>query len=1421
MNLIPIRTTSFKKVFLLLLLIMCTSLFSQNNKGAMSFEHLTIEDGLSALYITDILQDHQGFMWFASTFGLNKYDGYTITTYNFDNKDPNSISDDVIRDLFEDSEGVLWIATENGGINKYDRESDSFIRYQNNPSDSTSISHNFVRRIYEDKKGTLWIGTMAGGLNKMNKEKGTFTHYSADRNDETTLPGNYVFDIIEDRSERLWIATIGGLSILNRDTGKFSTYKNNPSDPNSLNGNRVFSIYEDNQGILWVGTNLGLNKFNEKDKTFSSYMFDYKDEREYVQDIKEDKFDNLLVGIEGDNGLIKFNKTSKTFSINKHDSQDKNSVGDGSVTSIYEDRSNILWIGTNLGGISIYKPQKASNFIHHKYNANNNSVSEGAITSIHENSEGDIWLTNYNGIIDKINVNGKVTQYNKFIKEEKEYKPTAIHTLLENKNKDVIVGTDKGLYKLNKSTNSFEHQIISANSKFFNEAPILSMVEDKKEFLWLGVNSNGLIKLDKEQKEQSYFKPGVSYFKDGTSTDLATLSSEYVNSVYEDPLGTLWIATVDGLNKMDKETNTFTSYQHNPLDSTSISHSYIVSLHKDYFGSLWVATYFGLNVLDEKTGVFRHFFKEGGLPENIVYTILEDKNNNIWIATKNYLSKFNPKTETFRTFNKGNGMSINEFYPGASLMASNGKMYFGGVNGMIEFHPDSLINNSHVPPIMLTDFKISNKSVGIKKDSLIKKGTFFLRKNINVSDTISLSYINNNFSFEFTALDYVYSLSNQYAYRMKGFNEDWIYTNANNRSATYTNLDPGSYVFEVKGSNNDGLWNESGKSVVVIISPPWWKTNWAYFLYLAGFLGSLFGFIKWRALKLERDKKTLIENVKIKTKDLADKNVQLDSKNLQLQDQATQLQELDKIKASFFANISHEFRTPLTVITGLANKHISKNESETSTQDSKTIKRNAQRLLQLINQLLDLSKLENSEVKLNILKTDILYFTKKILLLYESLARDKQIKIFFNQKILGKSLPTEKIDLYFDKEKMQKIVTNLISNAIKFTPHNGEIKMSVHKNNGSQITIEISNTGSQIQKSKLPFIFDRFYQVENRNTSENEGTGIGLALVKELVELHQGTVKVKSNSNETTFILKFPYNKKLHVKNTKIINENSVIEVFNESEVVSSEQKPSSNHSLDLEFDSKISTKLDLLIVEDNPDLRSYITGLLDLDYNITQAVNGFNGLEVAKNTIPDLIISDVMMPKMDGYELCEKLKTNETTDHIPVILLTAKAAQENKLEGLQTGADAYLTKPFDEKELKVRIINLIENRERLQKKWQKESFRSPKDVKVTSVQQKFLQKIKEIVDINIDNDQFSIENLGEALFMSRSQVHRKLKAITDQSASHFIRNYRLHRAADLLNQGSGNITEIAYQVGFSSQSYFSKCFQELFGTSPSDYKSQ
>lgn len=555
-------------------------------------------------------------------------------------------------------------------------------------------------------------------------------------------------------------------------------------------------------------------------------------------------------------------------------------------------------------------------------------------------------------------------------------------------------------------------------------------------------------------------------------------------------------------------------------------------------------------------------------------------------------------------------------------------------------------------------------------------------------------------------------------------------------------------------------------------------------------------------------------------------NVEIELKKNELEIQAEKLKEMDKIKSRFFANISHEFRTPLTLILGLVNKQITKPNSPPDPNDSDTIKRNGQRLLQLINQLLDLSKIESGEMKMEASKNDIVKFIENLSSQFESLAFVKQITISFNSQDINVQHSHQPIELFFDKEKLQKIVSNLLSNAVKFTPPNGRIAVEVKedKNSGEalgMVSIKVSNTGEGIPHDKIVYVFDRFFQVDSASNRQYEGTGIGLALVKELVQIHHGKVSVESNLGVTCFTVKLPLDEGYLKDDEKITSIDFTYEEKKESMV-----RDISTHSMievgsDLASISEAVDRLEILIVEDNHDLRSFVSNILQHDYKVIEAVDGIDGVEKAEATIPDLIISDVMMPRMDGFELCRKLKANEKTNHIPLILLTAKAAREHKLEGLETGADDYLVKPFDEAELLIRIKNLIAIRQKLQRKYQGESWQKPKVVTIISVHQKFIESLKNVIEKNIDNEQFGVDDLGKEMAMSRSQIHRKLKALTDLSATTFIRNYRLHRAADLLKQGAGNVTEIGYQVGFNSQTYFSSSFQELFGCSPTEYKHQ
>ena len=715
-------------------------------------------------------------------------------------------------------------------------------------------------------------------------------------------------------------------------------------------------------------------------------------------------------------------------------------------------------------------------------------------------------------------------------------------------------------------------------------------------------------------------------------------------------------------------------------------------------------------------------------------------------------------------------------------------MFFGGIKGLNYFYPNEIKDNPYVPKIALTNLKLGDHYISIKDENSVLKRTF------SETDELVLSYTEDVITFEFTSLDYSAPNKNRYAYKLENFNEDWIYSGSL-RSATYTHLPFGEYVFRVKGSNNDGVWNEEGITLNLIITPPWWSRWWTYIIYSFLFLSILYIIRRYELNRLKLKNQLKVEKIEIDT-----------------------LRNLDQLKSHFFANISHEFRTPLTLILGQIESVLSSNIETKEKGKLQVATRNARRLLTLINQLLDLSKLEAGSMELNAGQHNIVSFLKSLFYSFESLADNQKITLRFENQL-------ENIPVVFDPDKMEKVFYNLISNAFKFTSAQGEIKVSLKIIEPSKVEICVKDTGIGIPADRISHIFDRFYQIDSSSTREQEGTGIGLALTKELVELHRGKICVKSELNEgTVFIIHLPLgelktNKELSPE--KSTNYSTFVDIpdDNETELILNDEHWELNIS---NSDTKILVTGQneiVLIAEDNADVRAYIREQLENDYKILEAKNGEEGFSIAQNEIPDLIISDVMMPKKDGYQFCKEIRNDEKTSHIPIIMLTAKAGLDDKIEGLETGVDAYLTKPFSARELRVRVKNLIYQRKQLRKRFSKSIILKPSDVSAVSVDQIFLEKTIRTIEKHFEDEQFGVEKLADEMNMSVSQLNRKLNALVDQPPGQLIRSFRLQRAADLLKQNAGTVAEICYRVGFNDQAYFSRAFKKQFGTSPSEYK--
>ena len=828
--------------------------YAENSNS--QFDRLTVEDGLSQSGILAILQDSQGFMWFGTQDGLNKYDGYNFTAYKYNELDSSSLSDNFIESIYEDKSGTIWVGTESGGLNKFNRQTEQFTHYIHDPENLNSLANNTVLSIYEDKLGTLWVGTAGGGLNQFNRETEQFTRYTHNANDPNSLSSNTVLSIYEDKFGKLWVGTDGaGLNKFNRETEQFTRYTHNPDDPKSLSHDTVLSIYEDQSDRLWIGTNAGgLNKFDRNTGQFTHYIYEpdtpYSLSDNTVGSMVEDRFGNLWLATSSWYGnyygtaLNKFSPETGQFTHYTHDPTTPHSLSDNIIGPILRDNSEILWIATGFGGINKLD-QKDRKFTYYKHApANSHSLIDNHIASIYEDREGTLWIGTYNRGLDKFDQKiGQFTHYTHEPGNQNSLSSDNIWSVYEDQSGIVWIGTGSGgLNKFDWKTGKFTHYKHDPNNpNSLSDNNVWSIYEDKSGTLWIGTFHGGLNKFDRETGQFTHYMHDPNTPK--------SLSDNNVFLIYEDESGTLWIGTFNsGLNKFNRETGEFTHYKHDPNNPKSLSYDRVLSMYEYPAGTLWIGTYGGgLDKFDIATETFTHYTEKDGLPNNSVVGILGDDEGNLWLSTGKGLSKFDPKTETFRNYDVSDGLQGNEFDGvKAYFKSKTGEMFFGGLNGFNAFYPEQVKDNPHIPPIVITDFKIFDKSV--KLDTAISQ-----------TKELKLSYEDNFFGFEFAALDYTNPQKNQYAYKLEGFDKDWIYSGSR-RYATYTNLDGGTYIFRAKGSNNDGVWNEEGTSLKIIITPPPWKTWWAYTLYLMVLLSAIYGYVQWKTRGQAKENALLREN---------------------------------------------------------------------------------------------------------------------------------------------------------------------------------------------------------------------------------------------------------------------------------------------------------------------------------------------------------------------------------------------------------------------------------------------------------------------------------------------------------------------------------------------------------------------------------
>ena len=1435
-------------------------IFPQDND--VQFEHLMLEDGLSQSSVFCMLQDHQGFMWFGTANGLNKYDGYNFTIYTHNPNNPNSLSNDWINAILEDRDGDLWIGTQEGlsRLARHKSASATFINYKRDPANPNSLSHNYVHTnaILEDRDGRIWIGT-PNGLNYFDKTHEAFSRFTT----QDGLKGNRISTLCEGENGNLLIGFYeGGISVLSWLENGIPQIKPLKADIT------VNKIFEDRNNDLWFGTtDDGVYKFERATKTISHYKRNYPEQKNTIignsiRNMLQDQSGALWI-LTG-SGVSKMNIAKERFTNFQHDPYNPYSIRSNNMMSIWEDRSGILWFGSTLGGIDKLIPHKnrMQKFTYNPYKLD--GFKSKRVYSFCEDPGGLIWIGAWFNMAIYDRNTGRfatLSDANSRLAAGTENVITALYT--DRKGYVWIGSTNSGLYQVNPKAlpaeqffqspelrltdlpeqqrrsiivDYFEHH--SGDPVSISSSAVRAISEDANGDLWIatlyGLNhlnySEFLTPGDAVKFTRYLHKPG----------NPNSLSNNQITSIYVEAPDTVWAGTqYNGLNRLvthqkdavQTSATTVARYGFDADDTTSLSHNSVYSIYKDGNHFLWVATYGGgLNRFDPQTETFIRYTETDGLPNNVVYGILPDDHGNLWLSTNRGLSRFDPSAGLFKNYDVHDGLQSNEFNTGAYFKSpTTGELFFGGINGFNMFHPDSLQDNPHTPPVILTDLKLFNQSIFDEKNQHFSGG-----KPLSELAEIVLPYDQNFLSFDFVALDFTNPLKNEYAYQLEGIDPDWVYC-GNRRFVSYTNIPAGDYVFRVKGANSNGVWNEDGVAINITITPPFWQTAWFRVLAIVAFISLIFGGYHLRIRQLNRQQIYLERLVAERTGKLQNRTLELErqkelveSGKKTIETQAAKLLEMDRIKTRFFANISHEFRTPLTLILSPLEEMLSASKNGSQKNIFKMMRRNARRLLRLINQLLDITKLETGKMALHPSHGDLVAFLKTITDSFIPLAKEKQIHLQFNSS-------EDSIITYFDRDKVEKVVYNLLSNAVKFTSAGGKIEVIASaisdfrfrisearatspeiQNQKPEVSdfieITVKDTGIGIPADRLPHIFDRFYQIDDfkgeaLHATSQQGTGIGLALVKELITLHHGAISVNSTEGQgTEFIVRLPLGRAQSV-------EGRVSDEKDEFLSALSPQPFATNNNGQPTTDNKEF----ILIVEDNADVRTYLRNSLSSNYQLIEAINGSEGIEKAKEHIPDLIISDVMMPEMDGFEFCRITKQNLKTSHIPIIILTAKVSDANKLIGLETGADDYLTKPFSLQELKVRIHNLIEQRRKLREKFSTEFLLKPNDITVSSPDAIFLRQISGIIEANMANPDLTIEEVAAKLEMSRKQLHRKLRALTDQSPSQFIRSMRLQRAKQLLEQNAGNITEIAFNVGFGSSSYFTRCFREVYGVLPSE----
>lgn len=1349
---------------LYLLFILLPSLLAAQdlNKGFFQVGN----ESLSNKSVASIIKDSRGFMWFGTSEGLCRFDGTNIKLYKHNSHDSTSLCHNEVISLVEDSQKNLWVGTANG-LNRYNRETDNFVNVDVLSNKGQPLSNHFITSLASDDEGQIWIGTMGGGVNIFNTKSLQLTQ-RLDTNNESYDASTIVNTIVIHKGNA-WIATRAGLRLF--DTRTLGLVSSSGLDP--LLNKQVSSAVNSRYGTLLLGFSDGKiyeiiadkNDFNAKE------YFDLKPatgSASYVHKLSQDVRGNLWIVTEK-SGLVVIQYGSKE--IIQHIPEEGNPYSSPalSLRTVYCGDHRI-WVGTYNNGVYFIDPRIKKFELYQRNPLVKESLCDNNVRAFAEDKEGNIWIAGNAGI-NKLDIKTRRISNPERINEYIGRK--GIKDILIDSENNLWIGTrDDGVIKVN--VNTFYIQEFSLESKGTGNNKVLCLYKDNTGTLWAGTLGSGLF----------YFNEGTNRFistNPENSNDHVPATS-FVTSILEHD-GKIWVGTLNGLFTLKRgndQAYVFESY-HQRDQKYGLSSSRITVLYEDAHKTLWVGTYDnGLNRFVNSNGTFESFTEENGLSNNSIKGIIADQKGYLWISTNAGLSKFDTTSRTSKSYTKEDGLNSNTFHPNSCLPLRTGHFIFGGDNGFNIFHPDSIYNELNPPAIYLTGFKINNKEVPIRhSDSPLKK-------HIGFTDAIDLTFEQRSFSIDFVCLSYGPSSRNQHCYKLEGFEENWNCIGAD-QTATYTNIDPGTYVFLIKGANSDGTWSQNPTRLEIIIHPPIWKTWWAKLFYVV-----ILGALLYLIFKIRMDR------IHMKSE-------------LKLEKMAREKEhELTESKLLFFTNISHELRTPLSLILMPLEKITTSTEVPEKIKNVfSTAYRNASNLMKLVNQLMDISKFDVIKPTLQVRQGECVRFISEVAASFIDLAEKKNIRF-----LIRPSVP--EINGWFDADKLEKIIRNLLSNAFKFTHDDGEISVTIAaaaSDENSRVTVNhlkvtVTDSGIGIAPEEVPMIFDKFYQAKSTSGISHTGTGIGLSHTQTLVDVHHGIITVESiRGKGTTFVVSLPIAREAFTEDElTLVNPG----------VISTQQVPPRDYE-HVVVDKNIG-KPELLIIEDNDELRKFLSDEFASEFSVSTASNSEDGFSMACKKIPDLIISDIVLPGESGLSFCKKIKEDLRTSHIPVILLTAKTSTEDQIVGLESGADAYLPKPFSLQILKVQVKQIIIERRKLYSRFSHDAYIMPANLTDNALDEEFLQKAIDYINKNLSNPQLSVESIADVFNLSRSQVYRKIKALTGQTVVEFIRTVRLKYALKLMEEKRYNLSEVADRAGFNSLSYFTRSFKDQYGKAPSEY---